>query len=77
MYCGDCYIRRRGGDISGVETVAKFTTCCDVDKFYPRLDRKEFRLSLVKSVPVSIAGKSVTTGGYCGEHWKNVGLRYV
>src|ERR1700737_1455405 len=64
-----------GGGYSGVETAGQiYDLLRDVRKFYPRLDRKEFRLVLVQSGPYLLPQIGEELGRYCGEHLEKRGI---
>src|SRR6202047_1795082 len=64
-----------GGGYSGVETAGQiYDLLRDVHKFYPRLDRKEFRLVLVQSGPYLLPQIGEELGRYCGEHLEKRGI---
>jgi NADH:ubiquinone reductase (H+-translocating) len=78
----DAAVRRRlltfvvvGGGYSGVETAGQlYDLLRDVHKFYPRLDRKDFRLVLVHSGPYLLPQIGEELGRYCGEHLEKRGI---
>jgi NADH:ubiquinone reductase (H+-translocating) len=78
----DAVVRQRlltfvvvGGGYSGVETAGQlYDLLRDVRKFYPRLDRKDFRLVLVHSGPYLLPQIGEELGRYCGEHLKKRGI---
>jgi NADH dehydrogenase len=64
-----------GGGYSGVETAGQiYDLLRDVRKFYPRLDRKDFRLVLVHSGPYLLPQIGEELGRYCGEHLAKRGI---
>src|SRR5260221_7078348 len=64
-----------GGGYSGVETAGQiYDLLRDVRKFYPRLDRKVFRLVLVQSGPYLLPQIGEELGRYCGEHLEKRGI---
>jgi NADH dehydrogenase len=64
-----------GGGYSGVETAGQiYDLLRDVRKFYPRLDRKDFRLVLVQSGPYLLPQIGEELGRYCGEHLEKRGI---
>jgi NADH dehydrogenase len=64
-----------GGGYSGVETAGQISDLLrDVRKFYPRLDRKDFRLVLVHSGPYLLPQIGEELGRYCGEHLEKRGI---
>jgi NADH dehydrogenase, FAD-containing subunit len=78
----DTALRRRlltfvvvGGGYSGVETAGQlYDLVRDVHKFYPRLDRKDFRLVLVHAGPYLLPQIGEELGRYCGEHLEKRGI---
>jgi NADH:ubiquinone reductase (H+-translocating) len=78
----DAAVRRRlltfvvvGGGYSGVETAGQlYDLLRDAHKFYPRLDRKDFRLVLVHSGPYLLPQIGEELGRYCGEHLEKRGI---
>ena len=64
-----------GGGYSGVETAGQiYDLLRDVRRFYPRLDRKDFRLVLVHSGPYLLPQIGEELGRYCGEHLEKRGI---
>ena len=64
-----------GGGYSGVETAGQlYDLLRDVRRFYPRLDRKDFRLVLVQSGPYLLPQIGEELGRYCGEHLEKRGI---
>jgi NADH dehydrogenase len=64
-----------GGGYSGVETAGQiYDLLRDVHRFYPRLDRKDFRLVLVHSGPYLLPQIGEELGRYCGEHLEKRGI---
>src|SRR5260221_5603180 len=64
-----------GGGYSGVETAGQiYDLLRDVRKFYPRLDRTDFRLVLVHSGPYLLPQIGEELGRYCGEHLEKRGI---
>jgi NADH dehydrogenase len=64
-----------GGGYSGVETAGQiYDLLRDVRRFYPRLDRTDFRLVLVHSGPYLLPQIGEELGRYCGEHLEKRGI---
>ena len=64
-----------GGGYSGVETAGQiYDLLRDVRRFYPRLDRKDFRLVLVHSGPYLLPQIGKELGRYSGEHLEKRGI---
>jgi NADH:quinone reductase (non-electrogenic) len=67
-----------GGGYSGVETAGQiYDLLRDVHRFYPRLDRKEFRLILIQSGPYLLPQIGEELGRYCGEHLVKRGIEVL
>ena len=64
-----------GGGYSGVETAGQiYDLLRDVRNFYPRLDRKDFRLVLVHSGPYLLPQIGEELGRYCGNQLEKRGI---
>src|SRR5580704_5120839 len=64
-----------GGGYSGVETAGQiYDLLRDVRRFYPRLEREDFRLILVHSGPYLLPQIGEELGRYCGEHLAKRGI---
>jgi NADH dehydrogenase len=64
-----------GGGYSGVETAGQiYDLLRDVRRFYPRLEREDFRLILVHSGPYLLPQIGEELGRYCGEHLEKRGI---
>ncbi len=64
-----------GGGYSGVETAGQiYDLLRDVRRFYPRLEREDFRLILIHSGPYLLPQIGEELGRYCGEHLEKRGI---